>query len=78
MYMLLSSKIIHETRIKLGMLFQPRIKNTNKNEWTWKTFPEIKIIYSGHFFSIRCLSSSIIYHFNKCPNYECEGNENWT
>lgn len=32
MYMLLSSKIIHETRIKLGMLFQPRIKNTNKNE----------------------------------------------
>lgn len=30
MYMLLSGKIIHEIRIELGKLFQPRIKNTNK------------------------------------------------
>lgn len=50
MYMLLSDKIIHETRIKLGMLFQPKIKNTNKTSEPGRPFLKSICFILGIFF----------------------------
>lgn len=49
MCMFLSGKIIHETHIKLGKLFQPKIKTTKKTSEPGRPFLRYKYFTLGIF-----------------------------